>query len=52
LKHSWLVFSAISIFTGTVGEKIIQNPGIDRYIKWGKAGIFTFIGIKLALSHK
>jgi threonine/homoserine/homoserine lactone efflux protein len=50
--QAWLIFSVISVFAGTVGEKIIQKPGIGRYINWGKAGIFTFIGIKLALSHK
>lgn len=52
MVQAWLIFSAISVFAGTVGEKIIQKPGISRYINWGKAGIFAFIGIKLALSHK
>lgn len=52
MVQAWLIFSAISIFAGTVGEKIIRKPGTGRYINWGKAGIFTFIGIKLALSHK
>jgi Putative threonine efflux protein len=52
MVQAWLIFSTISVFAGTVGEKIIQKPGIGRCIKWGKAGIFTFIGIKLALSHK
>jgi threonine/homoserine/homoserine lactone efflux protein len=52
MVQAWLIFSAISVFAGTVGEKIIRRPGIGRYINWGKAGIFTFIGIKLALSHK
>jgi threonine/homoserine/homoserine lactone efflux protein len=50
--QAWLIFSTISVFAGTVGEKIIQKPGVSRCIKWGKAGIYTFIGIKLALSHK
>lgn len=52
MVQAWLIFSAISVFAGVVGEKIIQKSGIGRYINWGKAGIFTFIGIKLALSHK
>lgn len=50
--QAWLIFSLISVFAGTVGERIIQKPGISRYIKWGKAGIYTCIGIKLALSQK
>lgn len=50
--QAWLIFSAISMFAGTIGDKIVQKPGIGKYINWGKAGIFTFIGVKLALSHK
>ncbi|WP_229392395.1 LysE family translocator [Methanosarcina sp. DH2] len=52
LIQAWLIFSAISVFAGTIGDKIVQKPGIGRYINWGKAGIFTIIGVKLALSHK
>ncbi|WP_048121123.1 LysE family translocator [Methanosarcina vacuolata] len=52
MVQAWLIFSAVSVFAGTVGERIIQKPGVGRYINWGKAGIFTFIGIKLALTHK
>ncbi|WP_240664256.1 LysE family translocator [Methanosarcina sp. MSH10X1] len=52
MVQAWLIFSTISAFAGTVGEKIIQKPGIGKYINWGKAGIFASIGIKLALSHK
>jgi threonine/homoserine/homoserine lactone efflux protein len=50
--QAWLIFSAISVFAGTIGNKITQKPGIGKYINWGKAGIFTIIGVKLALSHK
>ncbi|AKB47955.1 hypothetical protein MSKOL_2178 [Methanosarcina sp. Kolksee] len=52
MVQAWLIFSAVSVFAGTVGERIIEKPGVGRYINWGKAGIFTFIGIKLALTHK
>ncbi|MCC4768248.1 LysE family translocator [Methanosarcina sp. DH1] len=52
MVQAWLIFFAVSVFAGTVGERIIQKPGVGRYINWGKAGIFTFIGIKLALTHK
>lgn len=52
MMQAWLIFSAISVFAGTVGDKIIQKPEIGKYINWGKAGIFTIIGVKLALSHK
>lgn len=52
LVQAWLIFSVISIFSGIIGDKIVQRPGIGKYINWGKAGIFTVIGVKLALSHK
>ena len=50
--QAWLIFSAISVFAGVIGEKIVKRPGVGKYINYGKAGIFTFIGVKLALSHK
>ncbi|HIH75333.1 MAG TPA: LysE family translocator [Methanosarcina sp.] len=52
LVQAWLIFSIISVFAGTIGDKIVKRPGIGRYINLGKAGIFTVIGVKLALSHK
>lgn len=52
LIQAWLIFSAISVFAGMIGDKMIRKPGIGKYINWGKAGIFTVIGVKLALSHK
>lgn len=50
--QAWLIFSAISVFAGAIGDKLFQKKGISKYINWGKAGIFTLLGIKLALSHK
>jgi len=52
MVQAWLIFSVIYIFAGTIGNRITQRPGIGKYINWGKAGIFTVIGVKLALSHK
>lgn len=52
MVQAWLIFSAVSVFAGTIGERITQKPGVGKYINWGKAGIYTCIGIKLALSHK
>ena len=42
MVQAWLIFSAVSVFAGTVGERIIQKPGVGRYINWGKAGILTW----------
>ena len=52
LVQAWVIFSVISVFAGAIGEKIVQRRGIGKYISWGKASIFTVIGVKLALSHK
>lgn len=52
LIQAWLIFSAISVFAGIIGDKMIKKPGVGKYINWGKAGMFTIIGVKLALSHK
>jgi threonine/homoserine/homoserine lactone efflux protein len=52
MVQAWLIFSLISIFAGTICSRITQRTGIGKYINWGKAGIFTVIGVELALSHK
>jgi threonine/homoserine/homoserine lactone efflux protein len=52
MVQAWLIFLVISIFAGAIGDKITKKPGIGKYINWIKAGIFTVIGVKLALSHK
>jgi threonine/homoserine/homoserine lactone efflux protein len=52
LTQAWIIFSAISVFAGTMGDNIVKKMRIGKYINWGKAGIFTVIGVKLALSHK
>ena len=52
MVQALLIFSVISVFAGTIGNKILERPGIGKYINWGKAGVFTAIGIQLAVSHK
>ncbi len=52
MVQALLIFSVISVFAGTIGNKILERPGVGKYINWGKAGIFTAIGIQLAVSHK
>jgi threonine/homoserine/homoserine lactone efflux protein len=50
--QAWLIFSAISIFAGAIGDKLFKKKEISKYINWGKVGIFALLGIKLALSQK
>ncbi|MDQ1276544.1 MAG: hypothetical protein QG610_2122 [Euryarchaeota archaeon] len=37
LIQAWLIFSAISVFAGTIGDKIVKKPGIGKYINWSNA---------------
>lgn len=47
-----VVFSIVATFAGSIGSKILDLPKVGLYVNWMKAGIFSVIGIKLALSHK
>lgn len=47
-----VVFFIVSFFAGMIGNKIMEKPGLDKKINWAKAGIYSVIGIELALSHQ
>lgn len=47
-----VVFFIVSLFAGMIGIKIMENPGIGKKINLAKAGIYSVIGIELALSHQ
>ncbi len=32
MVQAWLIFTTISVFAGTVDEKIVQKPVIGKYI--------------------
>ncbi|WP_340820430.1 LysE family translocator [Methanolobus sp. WCC4] len=47
-----MVFFIVSFFAGMIGTRIMERPGLGKRINWAKAGIYSVIGIELALSHQ
>ena len=47
-----VVFFIVSFFAGIIGSRIMERPGLGKKINWAKAGIYSVIGIELALSHQ
>lgn len=52
LVQALLVFFLVSIFAGLIGSRIMQIPNAEKYVNWAKAGIFSLIGLELALSNR
>jgi threonine/homoserine/homoserine lactone efflux protein len=47
-----LIFTLIGFFSGTIGNIILASPRIARRFNWLTAGVFTSLGIKLALTER
>lgn len=47
-----LIFTLIGFFSGSIGNFILARPGIARRFDWLTAGVFTSLGIKLALTER
>ncbi|MBN2110057.1 MAG: LysE family translocator [Methanosarcinaceae archaeon] len=52
LIQALVVFFLVSVFAGYIGIRIMERPGIGRHVNRAKAGIFSFIGLELALSTR
>jgi threonine/homoserine/homoserine lactone efflux protein len=52
LAQALIVFFLVAIFAGLIGSRIMQIPNAGKYINWAKAGIFSIIGLELALSNR
>lgn len=52
LVQALFVFFLVSIFAGLVGSRIMEMPKASKYVNWTKAGIFSVIGLELALSNR
>gem|GEM_PF-6563077 len=44
---TFLVFSIIAVFAGSLGEKLLQNEKSSKIINLAQGAIFTGIGLKL-----
>jgi threonine/homoserine/homoserine lactone efflux protein len=47
-----IIFTAIALFSGTLGNYLARNPQVARYFAWLSSGIFASLGIRLALSQR
>jgi threonine/homoserine/homoserine lactone efflux protein len=47
-----VVFFIVSFFAGMIGTKTMEKPVLGKKINWVKAGIYSVIGIELALAHQ
>lgn len=47
-----VIFSFIGIISNILGEKIVSNPSLSRYLNIITAGVFVSLGLKLAFSQR
>ncbi|WP_019119086.1 LysE family translocator [Brevibacillus massiliensis] len=52
MAQAILLFSLLALFAGSVGQKLVGKPRVALWINRAKAGIFSFIAIRLALLEK
>ncbi len=52
LIQALAIFFLVSVFAGHIGARLMGKPGIGKYINRTKAGVFTLIGLELALSQR
>ena len=52
LLQALLIFFLVSVFAGHIGLKLMNRPGMGRYVNRTKAAILALIGLELAFSHK
>ena len=46
------IFSLIGWFSGAIGKQLLSRPHVAKYFDWLTAGVFTSLGIKLALAER
>jgi threonine/homoserine/homoserine lactone efflux protein len=47
-----IIFCLIGFFSGSIGNFIQSRPRIARYFDWLTAGVFSSLGMRLALAEK
>ena len=52
MSQAIVVFGAIGLLSGSVGNAVLRRPRIARYFAWLTAGIFASLGIRLALAER
>jgi threonine/homoserine/homoserine lactone efflux protein len=49
MAQAVIIFTIIGYFSGTIGDRLIQKPGLSKFLSWLTAGVFAALGIRLAL---
>lgn len=52
MLQGMIIFTAIGLLSGTIGNYLLQKPKVSRLFSWLTAGIFATLGIRLALAQK
>lgn len=47
-----ILFSAVAVFAGIFGQKIVGRSSVGKYVHYGKAILYAVIGIRIALAEK
>lgn len=52
MAQSIVIFSLIGYFSGSIGNYVLSKPGVAKYFDWLTAGLFTSLGLRLALAQR
>ena len=47
-----IIFCLIGYCSGSIGRFILARPGFAKYLDWLTAGVFTSLGVRLALAER
>lgn len=47
-----IIFCLIGFFSGSIGSFLLARPRVAKYFDWLTAGVFTSLGIRLALAER
>ena len=48
----FIIYGLIGTFTGTVGNRLIQQPHIARFMKWFSGSVLVGLGVRMALPER
>lgn len=49
---TWMVFSAIGYFSGSLGNWLESRPGYANVLRWLTGGVLVGLGLRLAFSDR
>jgi threonine/homoserine/homoserine lactone efflux protein len=52
MAQAVVIFCMIGYFSGSIGSFLLARPRIAKYFDWLTAGVFTSLGLRLALAER